>query len=83
MRRGPLLISTYHIPHPSHRTPHTTHRIPHTSLSNGLGSSSSASAKGLDDEPLPSIIGMLSSVFDPFMGPYIALERKNMDDMVR
>lgn len=44
-----------------------------------------SSTHGLEDEaePLPRIFGMLSSVFDPFMGPYITLERKNMDDMMR
>ena len=33
--------------------------------------------------PLPKIIGLLSSLFDPFMGPYIGMERKNMEDMIR
>lgn len=31
---------------------------------------------------LPRIVALLSSVFDPFMGPYIALERKNLEEMM-
>jgi hypothetical protein len=29
-----------------------------------------------------TIVALLSSVFDPFMGPYIALERKNLEEMM-
>lgn len=31
---------------------------------------------------LPKLTALLSSVFDPFMGPYIALERKNLEEMM-
>lgn len=31
---------------------------------------------------LPPIVGLLSGVFDPFMGPYVALERRNLDDLI-
>ena len=31
---------------------------------------------------LPTILALMSSVFDPFMGPYIALERKNLEEMM-
>ncbi|CAM9146270.1 unnamed protein product [Choristocarpus tenellus] len=46
----------------------------------------SADGEGVKDDELqvllPSIIGLLSGVFDPFMGPYIALERRNLDDLI-
>ncbi|CAM9440950.1 unnamed protein product, partial [Phaeothamnion confervicola] len=32
--------------------------------------------------PLLPVSGMVSGVFDPFMGPYIALERRNMDELI-
>lgn len=37
-----------------------------------------------DDEEgsLTPIIGILSGVFEPFMGPYIAFERRNLDDLI-
>lgn len=42
--------------------------------------------EGVSDGPevsLPGIKGLLSSVFDPFMGPYIAFERRNLDDLIK
>ncbi|CAM9566172.1 unnamed protein product [Discosporangium mesarthrocarpum] len=46
----------------------------------------SADGEGVKDEglevQLPAIIGLLSGVFDPFMGPYISLERRNLDDLI-
>lgn len=45
----------------------------------------SANGQGVKDEvevSLPAIIGMLSGVFEPFMGPYIAFERRNLDDLL-
>ena len=36
-----------------------------------------------EDEAETSLLGALSSVFDPFMGPYVLLERKNMEEMMR
>ena len=48
----------------------------------GRGSSNGAHS-GPVPTPLPKIIGLLSSVFDPFMGPYIGKERKNMEDMMQ
>jgi hypothetical protein len=32
-------------------------------------------------EPLLPIAGMLSGVFDPYMGPYIALEKKKLAEV--
>lgn len=29
------------------------------------------------------ILGMVSGVFDPFMGPYVELERRNMEEMLQ
>ncbi|CAM9322492.1 unnamed protein product [Hapterophycus canaliculatus] len=46
----------------------------------------SANGEGVTDEvegALPEIIGMLSGVFEPFMGPYIAFERRNLDDLIK
>lgn len=46
----------------------------------------SADGEGVRDEvegPLPPIVGMLSGVFEPFMGPYIAFERRNLDDLIK
>lgn len=46
----------------------------------------SADGQGVRDEvdgSLPAIVGMLSGVFEPFMGPYIALERRNLDDLMK
>jgi len=37
-------------------------------------------AKALEEEK--PVLGLLSTVFDPFMGPYVLLERKNMDEMM-
>ncbi|ETV80861.1 hypothetical protein, variant 2 [Aphanomyces astaci] len=34
------------------------------------------------EDPLPSLSGILSRTFDPFMTAYVALERKNMESMV-
>lgn len=45
----------------------------------------SADGEGVRDEmegSFPAIIGLLSGVFDPFMGPYIAFERRNLDDLI-
>lgn len=28
------------------------------------------------------VLGMVSGVFDPFMGPYVELERRNMEEML-
>lgn len=45
----------------------------------------SANGEGVTDEldgSLPPIIGLLSGVFDPFMGPYIAFEKRNLDDVI-
>lgn len=45
----------------------------------------SADGEGVRDElegSLPPIIGLLSGVFDSFMGPYIAFERRNLDDLI-
>lgn len=36
----------------------------------------------VDDSHVPKILNMLSSVYDPFMGPYISLERKNLEEMM-
>lgn len=33
-------------------------------------------------EVLP-ILGLISGVFDPFMGPYVELERRNMEEMLQ
>ncbi|CAM9358933.1 unnamed protein product, partial [Chrysoparadoxa australica] len=45
----------------------------------------SKDGRGAEDEgevePILPISGMLSSVFDPFMDPYITLERRNMDKL--
>eukprot|EP00752_Nemacystus_decipiens_P002803 g2616.t1 len=46
----------------------------------------SADGEGARDDvdgSLPSIVGMLSGVFEPFMGPYIAFERRNLDDLIK
>lgn len=46
----------------------------------------SADGEGVRDEvegSLPAIVGMLSGVFEPFMGPYIAFERRNLDDLIK
>lgn len=46
----------------------------------------SANGEGVKDEvegALPAIVGMLSGVFEPFMGPYIAFERRNLDDLIK
>lgn len=46
----------------------------------------SANGEGVRDEvegSLPTIVGMLSGVFEPFMGPYIAYERRNLDDLIK
>ncbi|CAN0348631.1 unnamed protein product [Ectocarpus sp. 6 AP-2014] len=46
----------------------------------------SADGEGVRDEvegSLPPIVGMLSGVFEPFMGPYIAFERRNLDDLIK
>ncbi|CAM9907786.1 unnamed protein product [Scytosiphon promiscuus] len=46
----------------------------------------SANGEGVKDEvegALPAIMGMLSGVFEPFMGPYIAFERRNLDDLIK
>lgn len=45
----------------------------------------SADGEGVRDEvegSLLPIVGMLSSVFEPFMGPYIAFERRNLDELI-
>lgn len=45
----------------------------------------SVDGEGVRDElegSLPAIVGMLSGVFEPFMGPYIAFERRNLDDLI-
>lgn len=45
----------------------------------------SADGEGVRDEldgSFPQIIGLLSGVFDNFMGPYIAFERRNLDDLI-
>lgn len=45
----------------------------------------SADGEGVRDEvegSLPTVVGVLSGVFEPFMGPYIALERRNLDDRI-
>jgi hypothetical protein len=38
-------------------------------------------AKALEEDK--PVLGLLSTVFDPFMGPYVLLERKNMDEMMK
>ena len=38
--------------------------------------------KKVGDATVLPIVGVISGVFDPFMTPYIELERKNMDDML-
>lgn len=45
----------------------------------------SADGEGVTEEvegSLPAIVGVLSGVFEPFMGPYIAFERRNLDDLI-
>lgn len=45
----------------------------------------SADGEGVREEvegSLPPIVGVLSGVFEPFMGPYIAFERRNLDDLI-
>ncbi|CAM9703482.1 unnamed protein product [Laminaria digitata] len=45
----------------------------------------SADGEGVREEvegSLPTIVGVLSGVFEPFMGPYIAFERRNLDDLI-
>lgn len=46
----------------------------------------SADGEGVRDDDLegsfPAVVGLLSGVFDPFMGPYIAFERRNLDDLI-
>ena len=32
--------------------------------------------------PVPPLIGVASTAFDRFMGPYIAMEAQNMDEML-
>lgn len=29
------------------------------------------------------VLGLVSGVFDPFMGPYVELERRNMEEMLQ
>lgn len=46
----------------------------------------SADGEGVREEvegSLPAIVGVLSGVFEPFMGPYIAFERRNLDDLIK
>lgn len=38
--------------------------------------------KKVHDATVLNIVGMVSGVFDPFMSPYIELERKNMEEMI-
>lgn len=45
----------------------------------------SIDGEGVRDEEegsLTPVIGILSGVFEPFMGPYIAFERRNLDDLI-
>uniref|UniRef100_M4BAU0 Uncharacterized protein n=1 Tax=Hyaloperonospora arabidopsidis (strain Emoy2) TaxID=559515 RepID=M4BAU0_HYAAE len=39
-------------------------------------------SSGNDSQSLPTIRGMISCSFDPFMTAYVALERKNMEQMI-
>ena len=34
------------------------------------------------DATILPIVGLISGVFDPFMGPYIDLEKRNMEEML-
>jgi hypothetical protein len=40
-------------------------------------------ARDEEEEPLLPIMGALSSVFDPFMGPYIEFERGKLEEILR
>jgi hypothetical protein len=44
----------------------------------GLGAASPEAG----ESHVPKISNLLSSVYDPFMGPYISLERKNLEEMM-
>ena len=33
-------------------------------------------------EPVPTLLGLASGAFDNFMGPYIALEREQLDEQI-
>jgi len=49
---------------------------------NAAQGGSNGSVAELSNAELPKLVALLSSVFDPFMGPYIALERKNLEEMM-
>ena len=52
---------------------------------NSLFATLSVGGDGVRDEEegsLVPIVGILSGVFEPFMGPYIAFERRNLDDLI-
>lgn len=54
-------------------------------LPKSLFATLSADGEGVRDDvedSLPPIVGTLSGVFEPFMGPYIAFERRNLDDLI-
>jgi len=53
-----------------------------TTTPKGGGSSGEATPTKTATTLRPSVLGALSSVFDGFMGGYVELERKNMEDMM-
>lgn len=66
------------------RTPTTYNSPPrHDSQFASLAKDGKAvEGKKVHDATVLNICGMISGVFDPFMSPYIELERKNMEEMI-